>query len=97
MDVDERLQCQLATSRRGLVLARQHERVRARALEWLDAHPSGRPDVDAAWRDALLGKTELSAFLEGDSAFEQWTSALPLRVIVSAHPFPDLWRWTVPL
>jgi hypothetical protein len=94
--VEERLDRQLRRARQGFRLARGRPEVRETALTWLAQHPSGRPDVDGLWRQALLGEGPLSAFLAADASFESWADEIPLRCIVSAHPFPDLWRWTLP-
>jgi hypothetical protein len=89
---------QLERARRGYRLARARDDVRATALTWLEAHPSGMPDVDACWAEALRSPgSTLAEFLERDLPPEAWAEQLPLRCIVSSHPFPDLWRWTVPL
>jgi hypothetical protein len=93
--VEQRLERQLGTSRKGYTLARARPEVRDTALTWLEAHPSGRPDVDALWRSALLGEGPLSVFLASDAPFQAWHHDIPLRCIVSAHPFPDVWRWTL--
>lgn len=87
---------QLVHARRGFTLSRQREEVREAALEWLALHPSGRADVDECWREALCGDSEFSRFLQGDGSLDAWTGGLPLRCLVSSHPFPDLWRWSVP-
>lgn len=55
-------------------------------------------DVDARWLEALTtGTSTFAAFLRSDEPVAAWRDELPLRCLVSSHPFPDLWRWTVPL
>ncbi|MEW5742138.1 MAG: hypothetical protein AB1938_24700 [Myxococcota bacterium] len=56
---------QLGHTHRGLVLSRTRPEVREAALEWLAAHPSGMPDVDDCWREALTGDSAFSRFLQG--------------------------------
>jgi hypothetical protein len=95
---EQRVEEQLARARRGYRLARTRPEVRETALAWLSTHPSGMPDVDACWVDALTTlETPLARFLATDGTSAEWGEPLPLRCIVSSHPFPDLWRWTVPL
>jgi hypothetical protein len=96
-DVRQVLDRQLGHSRRGFHLARARPEVCAAALGWLAQHPSGMPDVDACWREALSGDTDFARFLETDAPLERWSGDLPLRCLVSSHPFPDLWRWSIPL
>jgi hypothetical protein len=95
--VQEVLERQLVHARRGLELARARPEACEAALAWLDEHPSAMPEVDACWRETLRGETELARFLSGASPFEAWPGQLPLRCLVSSHPFPDLWRWSIPL
>jgi hypothetical protein len=95
--VEERLERQLGTARQGFRLARSRPEVRDTALAWLERHPSGRPEVDVLWRRALQNEGPLSTFLAGDERFDAWVhETLPLRCIVASHPFPDVWRWTLP-
>ena len=98
MSPEQRVEQQLERSRRGYRLAVARAEVRQTALAWLSAHPSGMPDVDVCWAEALTtSATPLARFLETDANASEWNESLPLRCIVSSHPFPDLWRWTVPL
>lgn len=87
---------QLGHSRRGDALARESAEVRDTALRWLGEHPSGMPDVDACWRAALRGETDFARFLASDEPLDAWHGEIPLRCLVSSHPFPDLWRWSMP-
>lgn len=98
MSPEQRVEQQLERSRRGYRLAVTRAEVRQAALAWLSAHPSGMPDVDVCWVEALTtATTPLARFLSTDASSAEWQEQLPLRCIVSSHPFPDLWRWTVPL
>lgn len=94
--VHQVLERQLGHARRGFVLARTQPEVLQAALQWLERHPSGMPDVDACWHDALLDDTDFARFLGGSAPLDGWSGPIPLRCLVSSHPFPDLWRWSIP-
>lgn len=92
--VQARLEKQARWARRAYAQARAGRSL-AVARDWLRAHPSGMPDVDAAWMQCLEEAGPLSEWLSSDRPLDTWAGTIPLRCLLSSHPFMDLPpRWT---
>lgn len=90
----ERLERHAKHARQGYARIRRDAAAREETLAWLDAHPSPRADVDALWRQALVGEGALSLWLESEDA--SWTHPdLPLRTVLASHPFRRLTVWSI--
>ena len=64
-------------------------------MRWLEEHPCGVPEVDALWTKALEGEGPLARWLASDASLDAWNAGLPLRCLLSSHPFPDLLTWSI--
>lgn len=69
---------------------------RRAAAEWLEAHPSGRPEVDVLWAEALNGRGLLGSWLDGGADPSAWSHpTVALHSVLSSHPFPHLSTWSL--
>ncbi len=87
--VQERLERQARWARKRYAEARASPDRAELSRRWLRAHPSGMPDVDAAWLECLDGVGPLSRWLTSGSPLDAWSEKIPLRCLLSSHPFMD--------
>jgi hypothetical protein len=93
-EVQARLEKQARWARNAYAKARAARSLDV-ARDWLRTHPSGRPDVDAAWMQCLEEAGPLAEWLASERPLNAWAGAIPLRCLLSSHPFMDLPpRWT---
>jgi len=80
---------------KGWELSREHPVFRDRARNWLEAHPSGWPEVDRLWQQCLDGEGPLAAWLDSGAVPSAWQGFPALHSILSSHPFPGLLSWSI--
>jgi len=95
-DPEERLERLLSHVRRGWERVGESPAVRARALGWLERHPTAWSELDRAWSQALSGEGELASWLDAGGRPESWRLELPLHSVLASHPFACLSPWSTP-
>ncbi len=90
---EQRLARLIRNARRGWQLAAHDPQVRERARQWLAAHPSTMPEVDAMWTECLSGTGALHDWLNSAAPATDWPHSLPLHSLLAGHPFPDQPQW----
>lgn len=93
MTPEERLERQADRARKGFRVVRADASRREATRRWLEAHPTASDEVDQLWRRCLEGEGPLAEWLGADAPLAAWHESLPLRVLLSSHPFPDVHLW----
>jgi hypothetical protein len=93
MTPEQRLERQADLARKGFRIVRADSSRREATRRWLEAHPTSTVEADELWRRCLDGEGPLARWLEADAPLAAWREALPLRVLLSSHPFPDVHLW----
>lgn len=93
MTPEERLERQAALARKGFRLVRADPQRREESRRWLAAHPTASSEADSIWAQCLEGQGPLASWLDAEVPLTEWREPMPLRVLLSSHPFPDLNLW----
>jgi hypothetical protein len=97
MTPEQRLERQADLARKGFRVVRADLARREATRRWLAEHPTGSSEADELWARCLDGEGPLAHWLSESRSMSDWRESLPLRVLLSSHPFPDVHLWLMTL